>query len=263
MTNLYEFRDLSKQASASNLPSEALTFGGINIDKELAGYRTLNVSGRENFTRTLNTASSTADGELFISSKLDTNEITIKYLLNADTVDDFNQKFIKLKNLLQGEEKPFFFADETQYIRYGTVTSLSIENAGVLSTTGAIVIKMSDPYRYSSSKSASGASTITVSDTELMYQQGIDTLTLTVGTATNTLVMTIDSYKMTLNGSFPVDTVLKIDFVNKTIMNGVASVLNTIDITKTDIFEAKIKNGSVMSCANAKAISMTYRDKIL
>ena len=72
MTNLYEFQDLKAKSTQVVLMPEALTFGGVNIDKELAGYRTLNVSGRENFTRSINTANSTADGELFISSKLNT-----------------------------------------------------------------------------------------------------------------------------------------------------------------------------------------------
>ena len=108
MTNLYDFQPLTAQSSLERLLPEALTFGGVNLDKELAGYRTLNVSGRENFTRTVNTASSTADGELFVSSKLDAHEITIKYQLNADSIDDFNKKYTRLKFLLQGEEQPFF-----------------------------------------------------------------------------------------------------------------------------------------------------------
>ena len=45
MTNLYEFHDLTAKSANVVLMPEALTFGGVNIDKELAGYRTLNVSG--------------------------------------------------------------------------------------------------------------------------------------------------------------------------------------------------------------------------
>ena len=83
MKNLYEFQDITAKSSQLGPMPEAFTFGGINIAKELACYRTLNVSGRENYTRTINTANSTADGELFISSKIDTAELTIKYQLNA------------------------------------------------------------------------------------------------------------------------------------------------------------------------------------
>lgn len=265
MTNLYEFRDLSKQASASNLPSEALTFGGVNIDKELAGYRTLNVSGRENFTRTLNTASSTADGELFISSKLDTNEITIKYLLTADTVDDFNKLYTRLKLLLQGEEKTFSFSDESEFTRTGTVISLDNDNAGVIETTGTIKIKMLDPYRHGQTKTISGTSSIVFNDPQLMYTQNVDKITLVATADTQTLVVNINnSYKLTLiNASITANSNIVIDIVNRNItMNGV-SQLNKIDVLNTNMFEAKVTNGDMITCQQAKSLTATYRVKII
>jgi len=263
MTNLYDFQPLTAQSSLERLLPEALTFGGVNLDKELAGYRTLNVSGRENFTRTVNTASSTSDGELFVSSKLDAHEITIKYQLNADSIDDFNKKYTRLKFLLQGDEQPFFFADENEFSRYGTVTSLTLDDAGVIQTTGSIVIKMTNPFRNGQSKLISGTNKVLINDPQLMYKQPIDSITLTVGADTNILTLMIDNYKLVISGSFTQGAVIVIDFNSLTITQAYNSILSGVDIMQTNIFEAKVMNGSVISCDNASNIDVKYRVRLL
>lgn len=265
MTNLYEFQPLEASVTPSVLMPEALIFGGVNIDKELAGYRTLNVSGRENFTRTLNTASSSADGELFISSKIDTNDITIKYELNATNIDDFNKRYTKLKLLLQGEEVKFNFADENEFYRIGTVIELSNDDVGSINTTGTIKIKMSDPYRKGQQKTISGTNVVTLNDPQLMYPQNVEKIILIVNNDTDNIFININnSYKLSLiNGSFQSNRNIVVDIENKQItMNGV-SQLNKIDIQNTNIFEAKIKNMDVLTCSQAKSMSVIYRVKIL
>lgn len=263
MTNLYDFQPLTAQSSLERLMPEALTFGGVNLDKELAGYRTLNVSGRENYTRTVNTVNTVSDGELFVSSKLDSHEITIKYELNGVDIDDFNKKYTRLKFLLQGNEQPFFFADENEFSRYGTVTSLTLDDAGVIKTTGSIVIKMTNPFRNGQSKLIGGTNKVLINDPQLMYKQLIDSITLTVGTATNVLTLMIDNYKLVINGSFTKDVVIVIDFNSLTITQAYNSILSGVDIMQTDIFEAKVMNGSVISCDSASKIDVKYRVRLL
>lgn len=264
MTNLYEFQDLAPKSTQVQLMPEALTFGGINIDKELAGYRTLNVSGRENFTRTVNTANSTSDGELFISSKLDTAEITIKYQLNADTIDDFNKRYTQLKYWLQGNEQPFYFADENEFVRYGTVTGLSVDSAGTIMTTGTITIKMTDPFRHGQEKTANGTTKLIINDPQLIYKQLLDTITIVNSAAVNQIVINIDNdYNLTLNGSYSANANIIVDFNNLDITQNGTSILSNIDITKTNIFEALVENGNQINCAQASSITATYRIKIL
>lgn len=263
MTNLYEFHDLTAKSAKVVLMPEALTFGGINIDKELAGYRTLNVSGRENFTRSINTANSTADGELFISSKIDTAELTIKYQLNANTIDEFNRRYTQLKYWLQGEEQPFYFADENEFVRYGTVTSLNNDTVGEINTTGTITIKMTDPFRHGQLKKISGAGTLVFNDPQIKYKQNIDKLYFNVTTQTNTLTLAIDSYKLSVSGSFTVGSLITIDFNSLTIKQGTASILNGVNILLTDIFEAKVSNGSIITSPFTDKLNVDYRVRIL
>ena len=263
MTNLYEFHDLTAKSAKVVLMPEALTFGGVNIDKELAGYRTLNVSGRENFTRSINTANSTADGELFISSKIDTAELTIKYQLNADTIDEFNRRYTQLKYWLQGEEKPFYFADENEFVRYGTVTSLNNDTVGEINTTGTITIKMTDPFRYGQNKKVSGTGTLVFNDPQMKYKQKIDKVYFNITTQTNTLTLTIDNYNLSISGSFTVGSLITIDFNSLTIKQGTASILSGVNILLTDIFEANVSNGSVITSQFTDKINAEYRVRIL
>ena len=263
MTNLYEFQDLTAKSAKVVLMPEALTFGGVNIDKELAGYRTLNVSGRENFTRSINTANSTADGELFISSKINTAELTIKYQLNANTIDEFNRRYTQLKYWLQGEEQPFYFADENEFVRYGTVTSLNNETVGEINTTGTITIKMTDPFRYGQLKKISGTGTLIFNDPQIKYKQNIDKLYFNVTTQTNTLTLTIDNYQLSVSGSFTVGSLITIDFNSLTIKQGTSSILNGVNILITDIFEAKISNGSIITSPFSDKLNVDYRVRIL
>lgn len=263
MTNLYEFHDLTAKSAKVVLMPEALTFGGVNIDKELAGYRTLNVSGRENFTRSINTANSTADGELFISSKINTAELTIKYQLNAETIDEFNRRYTQLKYWLQGDEQPFYFADENEFIRYGTVTSLNNDTVGEINTTGTITIKMTDPFRYGQLKKISGTGTLIFNDPQIKYKQNIDKLYFNVTTQTNTLTLTIDNYQLSVSGSFTVGSLITIDFNSLTIKQGTSSILNGVNILITDIFEAKISNGSIINSPFSDKLNVDYRVRIL
>lgn len=264
MKNLYEFQDLQAKSTQVQLMPEALTFGGINIDKELAGYRTLNVSGREDFTRSLNTAKSTSDGELFISSKLDIAEITIKYQLNADSIDEFNKRYTQLKYLLQGDEQPFYFADENEFVRYGTVTNLKNDSTGSILTTGSITIKMTNPYRHGQVKNIKGNQSLVMNDPQLIYYQPVDKLTMTVLDDTQIIDLNINNdYNLTMIGNYKKGSIVIVDLVDFNIFINGVSYLSNIDINKTNIFEAKVKNGDMLTSKQASSLSLSYRVRLL
>ncbi|MDF8373588.1 distal tail protein Dit [Weissella paramesenteroides] len=267
--SLYEFTDLTVGTSALSLPSESITFNGHKLDSELVGYQTLNVEGRSNFTRSVSTATGLFDGDLFLSSRIESNKINVKYMVAAKTNSDFNVLNDSLNNYLQGNEVAFKFADEPDYTRYGTVTSNVLDNPGRLSTTGVFEITMSDPYKYGATKNLSGTNAITISDKTLSYAQGFDTIVLTNSADVSKIVLTVGSYTLTLTGSFEAGNTYTIDYKAKTITelkpstNVKKSVNATIDINNSDIFEAKIKNGTKIASAQASSISLSYKVKIL
>lgn len=261
----YDFKDLNKTTSAPLDKSiESLTFNGVNIESEIPEFLTVNVDGRDGYTRKLNTVDSRSDGDYFLSSKLDKNTITVKYFLLANDTDGFNRAFTRLKYLLQGEEKEFYFADEPEFSRIGTVTKLENADPGSLSVQGTIEITCSDPYRHGQTKDVSGSNVVYINDPQLLYDQNVDTITAQIGSTTNQVVMTIgNDWNMTLNGSFQVGSTLVLDINNRTLTSNGNSVLNTIDITKTNIFEAKIVKGVQVRCSQATEITVKYRVKLL
>ena len=87
---LYEFTDLTAGTSAVSFPSESITFNGHKLASELVGYQTLTVDVRPSFTRSLSTATGLADGDLFLSSRIESNKISVKYMVSAKTNSDFN-----------------------------------------------------------------------------------------------------------------------------------------------------------------------------
>lgn len=266
---LYEFTDLNKGSSSVYLPSESITFNGHQLDSQLVGYQTLNVEGRSSFTRAVSIATGLFDGDLFLSSRIESNKIKVKYMVSAKTNSDFNVLNDNLNNYLQGNEVAFKFADEPNYTRYGTVTANALDNPGQLTTTGVFEITMSDPYKYGASKSLSGTDNIIISDTTLSYAQGFDTLIFTNKADVSKIVLAVGNFNLTLGGSFKADNIYTINYKNKTITeltpstNVKRSVNSTIDINNSDIFEAKIKNGTKVASAQANSISLSYKVKIL
>lgn len=190
-------------------------------------------------------------------------------MVSAKTNSDFNTLNDTLNKYLQGNEVAFNFADEPNYTRYGTVTVNKLDNAGQLSTTGVFEITMSDPYKYGATKNASGTTSITVSDTSLSFAQGFDTIVLTNSADVSKIVLTVDSYTLTLVGSFKAANVYTIDYTKKTVTeftpstNVKKSVNATIDINNSNIFEAKIKNGTKIASTQASSIVLSYRVKTL
>lgn len=261
----YDFKDLNKTTTAPTDKSiESLTFNGVNLESEIPQFLTINVDGRDSYNRKLSTVDSRSDGDYFLSSKLEKNTITIKYFLRADDTDDFNRAFTRLKYLLQGEEKEFYFADEPEFSRIGTVTKLENSDPGLLSVQGTIEITCSDPYRHGQTKVVNGSNVLYINDPQLLYDQNVDTITVNIASATNQVVMTIgNDWNMTLNGSFAVGSTLVLDINNRTLTSNGNSVLNTIDITKTNIFEAKIVKGVQVRCSQAAEITVKYRVKLL
>lgn len=262
--NIYEFGDLEKRSTATPLPSEAIVFNGVSLDEQLPYYRTLNVSGRENFERSLNTVETSGDGEFFLSSKLNANTITVTYTIETRNADDFNETFTNLKKFLLGEEVEFYFMDEPEYTRTGTVTKLENPTAGAFDVVGTFEISMSNPFRHGQRKKISGGDNLVINDPQLFYKQSAEKMILTITTATKPFVLNVDNdYNLTLPGGLPANSNLVIDFESNTLTSSGTNKLPDMDILKSNIFELKIKNGQRITAKGAGSIELQYRVQML
>ena len=69
---MYEFRDTIDHSDLTvKLPSEAMNFGGVFLENEVEGYKTLTVTGREPLIRNVQSVKiGRSDCETFKSSSL-------------------------------------------------------------------------------------------------------------------------------------------------------------------------------------------------
>ncbi|MGQ2227094.1 distal tail protein Dit [Fructobacillus fructosus] len=262
----YEFKDLNKTTSASSGKSvESLTFNGINLESEIDEFRTVSVDGRDNYSRKLSTSDSFGDGEFFLRSKIEKNTISVVFFLIAETTEQFNRAFTRLKLLLQGDEKEFYFADEPEFTRIGTVTKLTNGEPGSLSVKGTIEITMSDPYRHGQTKTIDGQNVVYINDPQLTYRQNVDSIVVNVGeSSTNEILLTIgNDWRLKMNGSFPSSSTIVLNINDRSLTVNGNSALNTIDIMQTNIFEATIEKGSQVRCSQAAKMTVEYRVKQL
>lgn len=257
--NIYEFQDLSKHAVTSVMPTEMIVFNGINLDKELPNFRTLNVSGRENFERSLNTVETSGDGEFLLSSKLNANTIIVTFSLSADNAEDFNASFDTLKNLLSGTNVPFSFSDEPTYTRFGTVSKLDNPTAGSFDIIGTIEIRQSDPFKYGGviKKTGTGSVQLTVNNGTNVK---LTKIVMRIKAATNTVTLLLGANrKLVLENAFVADSDVTINFDDKTIYSMNASILDKMKIPESNLFEGGFKSGDVISSTSASNIEVSFR----
>lgn len=145
----YEFIDTTEQAK-TYLPKEAMSYNGIFLENEIKGYRTLNVSGRELYGNTIESASIDGiDGSQYRYKTLPSRTITVKYQLIAESDREFRNAFNKMNLLLDEEQVQVIFNDELDKYFIGTKASNTVVSAGSNSVTGEIEIYCTDPLKYS------------------------------------------------------------------------------------------------------------------
>lgn len=135
---MYEFIDINDYQD--NLyPSIQTVVDGINLDHEVDGFRTLNVSNRSFIGRDIETLKFVARGykdkvanrvkedrstyvNTFITSDLQGISIKVKYKLEANTNEEFRERLSYLAHCLQKEQVKFIWTDDPEYYYVGTVT---------------------------------------------------------------------------------------------------------------------------------------------
>ena len=147
----YPFREFnSDDTNDYSLPSEAMTFNGVTIEKVIPEYQTLQVMGRELIGQTLDTLKvGQQDGERIQGHSIPPREITVKYQINADSPERFRAIFYELNQILSGVDNKFYFADDPEKYFVGTLEEASVPDGGKLQVVSDFTILCNDPYAYS------------------------------------------------------------------------------------------------------------------
>lgn len=152
---MYDFIDTTQaQASAgSSLPAEAMSYNGVYLENEIAGYRTLSVSGRELMgSEVKDETKDGIDGSKYISKRYPARTITVKYMLSVSSDSEFRNAFNKMNQLLSAEQVKIIFNDEPDKYFIGTKVGNTEVDSGRNTVTGEIEIYCTDPRKYSLSQ---------------------------------------------------------------------------------------------------------------
>ena len=129
---------------------EAVKINGTYVESLVDGYRTIYASGRESLEKTATLYDATkADGSQKNYTRFPSRTITIGFYLEADTPQEFTERFNKLNTVLNVEKAQFIFADETDKYYVGdAIMNAAVEHSR-LRVTGEWQILCYDPFKYS------------------------------------------------------------------------------------------------------------------
>lgn len=147
---MYNFVDVTEASESNVLPSEAMMFNGEYLENLIAGYRTLNVTGREALSPLLDTfETGTRDGERLKGKRYPPRILVITYQLITESNEAFREAYNQLGGILDVEDAQIIFNDEQDKFYTGTPSLIGEVEPGLNSVIGKIEITCYDPFKYS------------------------------------------------------------------------------------------------------------------
>lgn len=161
---VYKFID-TNEANLKSYASIQTIINGFNLDTELDGYRTLNVSGRSVFGRdvetlkfsarrsagsksTRNNSSKTGNNKFF-SSDVQSVVIEVEFLLEAPTNELFRELLSKFITILHQEEAKWTWTDDPNFYYTGTISEIGDFKEDKNSVISTFKILCVDPMKTS------------------------------------------------------------------------------------------------------------------
>lgn len=160
----YKFID-TNEANLKSFASIQTIINGFNLDTDLEGYRTLNVSGRSVFGRDVETLkfsarrnagskstkskSNKAGNNKFFSSDIQSLVIEVEFLLEAKTNELFREQLSKFTTILHQEEAKWTWTDDPTFYYTGTITEIGSFKEDKNSIISTFKILYVDPMKTS------------------------------------------------------------------------------------------------------------------
>lgn len=209
----------------------AFSYGGHCLDNSVDGFITLSVTGRGGFTRAVTATDLASDGAKYLSSRLESKKLTIKFFLKSASLADLMAKLGKLKRITAAKNTAVSFADDPLYKYVGTVTSVTLDDT-TLHPTGSIEVMLSDPYCYSIARQKTGTGkTVAFADYDSEFSNTPLSVEFTPSSAISTFQMTSNQGKQfTLNQSVSAGKKIVVDFRTLSCTVNGATVLSSVSL---------------------------------
>ena len=236
----------TERATVSDrLPSVAMIFNGKVFEDEIEGYETLNVSGRE--TVSYSTTTTENSNEILIK-ELNARILTIQYRLRAGDNNEFQEKFRKLNQLLETENKDaeIRFADDIEIEYQGQLTEMSEVSPETNSVVATFDIYCASAWKEEDEITAVG------NPAEIYLKNIYKTKPKRIELVMNSSASKITVDNLTtgrhiiLNGSYKAGDKVVIEIPENKITKNGQNVMADLDYTETDFHKFLIQAGDTI-----------------
>ncbi|MGX7149144.1 distal tail protein Dit [Enterococcus ureasiticus] len=148
---MYYFEDTTKKVHKDDLilPSSAMMYDGVYLEKMIDDYRTLAITGREMLSLDIETQE-TQVGSIKLNQKLPSRTIKVTYQLIGKDAKDVQKKYRQLMRLLYKEsDVEIRFKDELDYHYHGQYMTTEEVRGDTNSIISSFEILCTDPKKYS------------------------------------------------------------------------------------------------------------------
>lgn len=127
-----------------------ITINGNKIETMINGFHSFEVRGRKTVAPEIEAEQvGSRDGEIFKNKRYVGRQITVSYVLIADSAAELDHKFRQLNALLNVEQAMIIFDSEPDVFYVGTLSDIDEPQGGQIAMAGKMIFYCSDPYKYS------------------------------------------------------------------------------------------------------------------
>ncbi|XOV21675.1 phage tail family protein [Lacticaseibacillus paracasei] len=149
---MYDFRETTpfKGSDNNQRPAEAILIDGQYIEDLIPGYSTLQVSGRELLSQSIEKQTiGKSDGEFIQYARNPSREIVVGYRLSAADNLSFRQAFYKLNSILHGDSHQVSFNDDPSKYWLATLSDIDDVPKGRNAITSSFTLFVPDGIAHS------------------------------------------------------------------------------------------------------------------
>ncbi|MDG4966254.1 phage tail family protein [Lactococcus lactis] len=146
---MYNFTDTKEKGSVL-LPEEAINVDGFFLDREITGFSTLTIDGRESLGVSMDDYVIPRSNGIKIRNKaLKERVLVVHYAINTKDTEEFYSSMKKLKKHLYKEKSlKIFFNDEPNLYYEGHLRAINPPENNYIKSTGSFEIICPMPYKY-------------------------------------------------------------------------------------------------------------------
>ena len=233
---MYDFKNIDELGELAQSSIQTV-FNGNNLDTVIPGFRTLNVNGRALIGQELEIIKVPAkDGAILTENRIEPREITVSYVLVADSNEDFRERFNRLNLVLHTvEPKELLFTDELKYSFKALLHSADVIEESNNTVKGSFTFLCLDPFKYSEVKQQTSTTIMTINQLPSNLEEVPVLIKVVVGGSVDKLsiVNSSTTKKIIINHNFTPNDKVEIDFNSEYILK----INNQIRADKVDFIE--------------------------